>query len=123
EHRDDVRQHEDEARQGLDALAAAYADWQRQLRWLAAPPWSELASIFAEWLEAGDGSRSVLAPLLEAATGEERSAIAIARADLNAQINYVADERRLLLEERENLATAPPAPAPPATRNQASRAD
>jgi len=122
EHRDDVRQHDDDACQALDALAAAYADWRRQLRWLAGPPWSELASTFAEWLEAGDGSRSVLAPVLERASGEERSAIAIARADLKVQISHVADERRLLLEERENLATAPPAPAPPATRNQASRA-
>ncbi len=120
-HQDAALRHDDDARQATGTLAAGYGDWQRGLRWLVVPPWSDLAPSFIDWLETGDGSQSIIAPVLERAVGEERAALATARADLRGRIAEVANERKQLLDERANLADAPPPPPPPKMHDQDSR--
>lgn len=121
-HHESVKQHGEDAQQALAGLATDYASWHRELRWLSAPPWSDLAPSFEEWMETGDGARSVLAPILEKAAGEERSAVAAERQMWKAQQAALVEERQSLHAEQTSLASAPPPPAAPLTRDQASRA-
>ncbi len=122
-HLEAAQGHDQAARCAVSALAVAYAEWQQSLQRLEAPPWSELAPSFIDWLEADDDRHRMLSMTVENAHRLEINAIAIARAELKVQRDALARERHEFVNERESLSHAPPPPPTPATRDQAARAN
>jgi uncharacterized protein (TIGR02680 family) len=117
-----IRTHTESARTAVLVLADNYAIWHSSLRWLAPPPWSEIAPSFEDWFETANDSHRELATVIGEAARREAGTLATAKADLLARRAALATERKTLRDEREALAVGPPPPPPsPSTRAPLSR--